>query len=287
LIMQRIEQAQEKSEFWSHCCFRDLGLMKARFTRHRYELHTHPTYVIAVITGGCERIRIGNHTVVASAGTVAVVDPEECHDGEPGAEGGWTYRTFYPSVPLMTTVAQELGQNQPPLFFPALIEDTDLVRLLILAHVNSTSRDAIGAEASMLVALRHLILRYRVSEARPERVEDSGARHRLSVYQQIVESDLTGPLNLQRLADAAGVTRFQVIRDFKKEAGLTPTGYIRNRKLRCASLLIEQGMNLADAAVAAGFADQSHLSRTFRAIRGITPGMFKKGVIASAHLSVL
>jgi AraC-like DNA-binding protein len=269
--MQRIEQAQEKSEFWRHSCFRDLGLMKARFTRHRYEPHTHPTYVIALITGGCERIRIGNHTVVAPAGTVAVVNPEECHDGEPGAEGGWAYRTFYPSVPLMMTVAQELGQNHPPLFFPTLIEDTDLIRLLILAHVNSTSRDTIGAEASMLVALRHLILRYRASGARPEHVEDSGSRHRLSVYERIVESELTGPLNLQRLADAAGVTRFQVIRDFKKEVGLTPTAYIRNHKLRRASVLIEQGASLADAAIAAGFADQSHLSRTFRAIRGITP----------------
>jgi AraC-like DNA-binding protein len=40
--------------------------------------------------------------------------------------------------------------------------------------------------------------------------------------------------------------------------------------------LIEHGADLVGAALEAGFADQSHLSRTFRAAHGITPGMFKK-----------
>jgi AraC-like DNA-binding protein len=72
------------------------------------------------------------------------------------------------------------------------------------------------------------------------------------------------------------VTRFQVIRDFRKVAGVTPAAFIRNRKLRRATLLIEQGSSLAAAAFEAGFSDQSHLSRTFRATHGITPGMFKR-----------
>src|SRR5277367_2200785 len=50
-------RVQETKEFWRHARFRDLGLLKARFRRHRYELHTHPTYVIALITEGCERVR--------------------------------------------------------------------------------------------------------------------------------------------------------------------------------------------------------------------------------------
>ncbi|TIW43521.1 MAG: AraC family transcriptional regulator, partial [Mesorhizobium sp.] len=94
--------ATEIRKYWRHPCFPDLGLFKARFTQHRYELHTHPTYVIALITSGCERIRIGRHSVLAPAGAIAVVNPEEWHDGEQGADEGWAYRTFYPSVPLLT-----------------------------------------------------------------------------------------------------------------------------------------------------------------------------------------
>jgi len=274
--MTKAEDGQETREFWRHRRFRDLGLLKARFTRHRYELHTHPTYVIALITEGCERIRIGNHSVVAPAGTVAIINPEECHDGEPGAEGGWAYRTFYPSVRLMTAVAGELGEDGPPLFSSKLIEDSGLARAMAIAHESSTSRDATSAETSMLVALRQLILRYGNWGGRPEPVQSSGSRRRLLLYDQVIELRLTSELDLQHLARSCGVTRFQVIRDFKKATGLTPAAYIRNKKLRRAGLLIEQGASLADAACEAGLSDQSHLSRAFRAVHGITPGMFQK-----------
>ncbi|MER9231209.1 AraC family ligand binding domain-containing protein [Mesorhizobium sp. M0622] len=82
-------QAAETGKYWRHPCFPDLGLFEARFTRHRYDLHTHPTYVIALITSGCERIRIGRQSVLAPAGAIAVVNPEEWHDGERGADEGW------------------------------------------------------------------------------------------------------------------------------------------------------------------------------------------------------
>jgi AraC-like DNA-binding protein len=267
----------QETAFWRHARFRDLGLLKARFTHHRYDLHTHPTYVIALITAGCERVRVGRRTVVAPAGTVLIVNPEDLHDGAAGAEGGWAYRTFYPSVPLLTEVAGELGQNRPPLFPPGPIADSGLARALAVAHDSSAARDATEAEASLLVALRHLILRHGDWGGRREPAEAAGSRRRVKLYEQIIENDLAAALDLERLARAAGVTRFQVIRDFKKVTGLTSAAFIRERRLRRARRLIEQGIGLADAAAAAGFADQSHLSRSFRAVHGITPGMFRKG----------
>ena len=264
--MAETNTVQETKEFWRHGHFRDLGLLKARFTRHRYDRHTHPTYVIALITDGAERVQVGRAPVLAPAGTILAVNPEEWHDGEAGADAGWAYRTFYPTVDLLAGIAAEAGQPHTPLF-PATMDDPDLFRALAAAHRTSLSQDATAAEASMLTALRQLVLRH----AGP-----AGSRRRLSLYQQVIEDNLAGPLDLQRLADAAQVTRFQVIRDFRKVAGLTPAAFIRDRKLRRASRLIEQGAALADAAFAAGFADQSHLSRSFRAAHGITPGMFRR-----------
>lgn len=270
------DRLPETREFWRHAAFPDLGLLKARFRRHRYQRHTHPGYVVALITEGCERVRIGDRTVLAPAGSVLVVNPEEWHDGEAGIEAGWAYRTFYPSLGLLSGMAGELGQERAPLFPHALIDDPELAGLLAVAHRNSVSPDAAAAEGTMLAALRRLILRHGNWGDRPEQVEASGAALRFSLYEQTIEDNLAGALDLQRLADASRVTRFQVIRDFRKVAGLTPAAFIRDRRLRRANHLIEQGESLVDAAVAAGFADQSHLSRTFRAAHGITPGMFRR-----------
>lgn|GEM_PF-692304 len=275
--MSGIQKPQETTQFWRHPRFRDLGMLKARFTRHRYELHTHPTYVVALITQGCERVRIANESVVAPSGKVLLVNPEVWHDGEAGADQGWAYSTFYPSAALMGSIAEELGQDRAPLFSRAIVDDADLVQAVAAAHHGSASGDATSAETSMLIALRKLILRHGDwGGRRREAIESFGAQGRLSIYEQVIEDNLGLDLDLRLLAEAAGVTRFQVIRDFKKVLGLTPAAFIRDRRQRRASLLIQQGANLADAAFGAGFSDQSHLCRIFRSVHGMTPGMFRR-----------
>lgn len=260
------------TQYWRHPGLHDLCLLKARFTRHRYELHTHPTYVVALITGGCERLRIGSRQTAAAAGSVLIVHPEECHDGEAGADVGWSYRTLYPTVPLMTNIARELGRAGPPVFGAPVIDDPLAARLIANAHVIAETDDGEAAGACMLAALRYLILHHADASRGAEPIERSGARRRFAMYVAAMEP----AMELQRLADVAGVTRFQVIRDFKHVTGLTPGAWLRNRRLRLASQMIEQGATVADAAFATGFADQSHLSRSFRSIHGITPAMFRR-----------
>lgn len=264
--------------FWRHPRFRDMGLLKARFTRYRYELHTHPTYVIALITHGCERLRVGRRQEVAPTNAVIVVNPEECHDGEPGTQIGWAYRTFYPSVQLMTDAARELGSHEIPLFPRAVIDDPALAHLLAIAHQAAEHDNDEDAEASVLIAVRRLIVEHADRRQQSQVYEDTGASRRLILYRDVIEADITGSLDLQHLANPACVSRFQVIRDFKRMTGLTPGAYIRNQRLRLAGRLIEQGLSLAEAAVESGFSDQSHLSRAFKNTHGITPRVYQRAI---------
>jgi AraC-like DNA-binding protein len=62
-----------------------------------------------------------------------------------------------------------------------------------------------------------------------------------------------------------------LIRAFARDTGLTPHAYIPQRRLALARRLIRQGRELAQVAAAAGFADQSHLTRRFVRQFGVTP----------------
>jgi AraC-like DNA-binding protein len=254
-----------------------MELLKARFRRHRYDLHTHPTYVIALVTGGCERVRVGRRREDVPSGTVLVVNPEEVHDGEAGCADGWTYRTFYPSVGLMTDVARELGISGAPLFWPAGLRDPLLARLLAEAHRAAEQPDAVCAEETMLLALRRLMLGHARAGGDAQPMGPAGAARRLGVYRAMVEDDPAGRFALEDFAGATGVTRFQVIRDFRLGTGLTPGAYVRDRRVRLASRLVADGVGLAEAALAAGFADQSHFGRAFKLARGFTPGALQRG----------
>jgi AraC-like DNA-binding protein len=161
-----------------------------------------------------------------------------------------------------------------PVFARRLIDDQPLARMIARAHQAAEADDPIEAEGTLLLALRGLIVRHADHGGGANSDKASGARRRFALYTDAI--DTGGSLDLLYLANLAGVTRFQVIRDFKRVTGLTPGAYVRNRRVRVAGRLIEQGAPLADAAAAAGFADQSHLSRTFRSTHGITPMMYRQ-----------
>ena len=78
-------------------------------------------------------------------------------------------------------------------------------------------------------------------------------------------------LTLADLAAACGLSRYQVLRAFARETGLTPHAYQIQRRLLPARSLIRRGSSLADAAATVGFADQSHMTRLFVRAYGVSP----------------
>ena len=92
-----------------------------------------------------------------------------------------------------------------------------------------------------------------------------------------VEAQIETPLRLDELAMTIGLTRFQFARSFRKKTGQSPRQYVLARRLtRARTLLVEPRMTLTEIAYACGFASQSHMSDTFRAHLGITPGAYRR-----------
>jgi AraC-like DNA-binding protein len=86
-----------------------------------------------------------------------------------------------------------------------------------------------------------------------------------------IDADPAAPLTLADLAAESGLSRYQILRAFARETGLTPHAYILQRRIALARRLIRRGVDLAEAAVVAGFYDQSHLNRCFVRQFGVTP----------------
>ena len=73
-----------------------------------------------------------------------------------------------------------------------------------------------------------------------------------------------------------GLDRYQFARQFHAVYGTSPYRYSVMRRLDVARVWIRNGRPLADTAAEAGFADQAHLTRTFKAAFGMTPGRYAK-----------
>ena len=83
-------------------------------------------------------------------------------------------------------------------------------------------------------------------------------------------------LTVAQVARYAGVHPVHLARVFQRYLHCAPGDYLRGRRLERAAALIGAGTaSLADAAQAAGFVDQAHLTRSFRRRFAITPGAWR------------
>jgi AraC-like DNA-binding protein len=84
-------------------------------------------------------------------------------------------------------------------------------------------------------------------------------------------------LDVATLASHVGISRYHFFRAFKTSVGMPPHRYVLEQRVRKAAELIERSEQpLTRIALNLGFADQSHLSRSFHALMGLTPSQFRR-----------
>ena len=89
-----------------------------------------------------------------------------------------------------------------------------------------------------------------------------------------VHKHLGQPLSLAELAGLAELSIWRFSTVFRQQVGVSPHRYICRLRVKRAQDLIREGVPPATAASEAGFYDQSHLSRHFKSIHGMTPGQY-------------
>ncbi|MGH8629698.1 MAG: helix-turn-helix transcriptional regulator [Burkholderiales bacterium] len=95
---------------------------------------------------------------------------------------------------------------------------------------------------------------------------------------EYVRLHLSENFRLEDMAAAAGLSAFHFARMFKKTTGLTPHRYLMNMRLdKAKALLRECERSLTEIAAECGFWDQSHMSRVFKRLAGVSPVEYRDG----------
>jgi AraC-like DNA-binding protein len=86
--------------------------------------------------------------------------------------------------------------------------------------------------------------------------------------------DFAEQITLRDIEKASGYSVYQIIRTFRQRVGTTPHAYLMRIRIQYAAARLMQGDTIAVAAAEAGFADQSHMTRHFKRVFGMTPKQF-------------
>lgn len=131
------------------------------------------------------------------------------------------------------------------------------------------------AEALSIQLAVHLLRNYatcRFREKAPRQLTPA-QRHRLEDY---IAAHLEGALTIEGMAAVLGVGVWTLNRLLRNSFGCSAHGLVTMRRVeRARALMSNRALSLKQIAAAAGFSDQAHMTRIFRAHLGTTPGRLR------------
>jgi AraC-like DNA-binding protein len=240
--------------------------------RH-YARHSHATFGLGVVDQGAQRSASGRGTVDAFAGDIVTTNPGEVHDGRPLGGPSRSWRTVYLAPGMLATVsddARTVAITRPAFADRQLAQATRQL-LAAMEGWQQGRHEALACEEALVAACGLLLERHTTLPA--PRTEPPAP---LAAARERLADDLQAPPSLAELAGLAGLSRFQLLRRFAAAYGLTPHAWLLQQRAERARGLITRGATLATAAAAAGFADQSHMTRIFARQFGFTPGAWQR-----------
>ncbi|MCB1025368.1 MAG: helix-turn-helix transcriptional regulator, partial [Acidobacteria bacterium] len=99
---------------------------------------------------------------------------------------------------------------------------------------------------------------------------------------EYLHDSFSEPITLKNAAKAVGVHPVHLARTFRRQFGCSIGEYVRFLRVEFAKSQISSTKKpLAEIALCSGFSDQSHLSKTFKNLAGITPNEYRKNYRSS------
>ena len=270
---------KEQATFWHTAEFDCLELLRATYHTHSFDRHVHEGYAIGIILRGVERFYYRGEMHAAHPGDVIVINPDEIHDGHAAQPArGWSYRVFYPSVTLMQQIAYQMtGHTRhltgTPHFPQPIMHDPDLAAVLIDAHAaQEFATNALERQSGLHLAFGLLMERYASNRIVAQASNTSQlALDRARIH---LENHYAQAITLDELAALAGFSPYHLLRIFRGRFGMSPHRYQTYMRVKHAKMLLASGLPIREVAQATGFSDQSHLTRRFKGVVGVTPGQY-------------
>jgi AraC-like DNA-binding protein len=237
----------------------------ARFTSHAYPSHTHDAWTLLIVDDGMVRYGLDRHEHGALRSQVTLLPPGVPHDGRSVRPEGFRKRVLY-----LDSGELDAGLVGAAVDHPALADPMLRTRIDQLHRVLNTPEEL---EAQSRYALIRERLRGHLDTgAVPPRTPSGLARD----LRELIDARLPDGVSLDEAAAVLDSHPVSLVRAFSREFGIPPHRYLTGRRLELARRDLLAGHPPAEAAVRAGFYDQSHLTRHFTRLLGVGPGYYAR-----------
>jgi AraC-like DNA-binding protein len=271
----KIKALNEQVRVWRLADFPGLELRRGVAVSQSYPKHWHEEFHFCLIQAGGGSLHYRGARHATPADSLFIVHPGEVHSNETWQNSSCTFRNLYVAPDLVQRAAAELSKSATtlPFFTPPPLFERAALRLYLRLHESLELGAAkLEQEELLLSVLTTLIARYatpRFAPPAPRRERASVERVHAYLMENLVEN-----VSLDTLAEVARLSPFHLNRVFSQEFGMPPHAFQTQLRVARAKTLLRQGVSITQAALEVGFVDQSHFTRHFRRLVGVTPGHY-------------
>ncbi len=242
-----------------------------RLAESRYEQHAHAECEIVVHLAGDIAFMVENHLYPMLPGSVIIARPYEYHHCI--YQSNAVHRHFW------ILFSAEGNERLFDLFFNRAPGENNLLvltpdntaRLVALCRAMLEQTDSPLENYGRFFSLIRLLRTAgsRIPPAEPKSPD-------LAFALAEIDGNLTGAVSVRSLAEGAHVSVSTLERHFLAELGMSPTAYLRRKRLARAAELLAGGANVTDACIQSGFSDCSGFIAQFKKAYGVTPLAFRR-----------
>jgi AraC family transcriptional regulator len=235
--------------------------------RLRMPAHSHePTYISFLLRGAYAE-RYGKKMRVCKPSTLIIHPHEERHAVEFDAAGARIFR-----IEIKSQMLERVREHSRVLDRPAQFQGCPATWLAARLYREFRERDEVSP-----LAIEGLALEMLSEAARPSRRLGAGRpSRRLEQVRDYLEANFDRNSSLQSIAELVGVHPVYLAREFRKHYHMTIGDYVRQLRIRSACRRIsDSDTPLIEIASMLGFCDQSHFTRSFKRLTGMTPTEYR------------
>lgn len=218
-----------------------------------YPLHTHAEhYTMGIVIDGEIIIETNAEKFVCKSDNIFTIPMDVPHSIKPLSDSSYTMLSF--------CIHQDY----------LVYTDVDNIKLLMDRKLKQLfGEEEIVAVYSELLSDGWMLL---LADKLKNMTSDSYSKDVKHMLLEVPETSIS----IEDISNKICVSSFHMIRQFKKEVGLTPHQFQIQCRIRKAQKMLLSDRTIAEVALETGFCDQSHFVRCFKKIVGMTPASYQK-----------
>ena len=237
------------------------------------ELRDEYTFCLNTGYGGTYLYRGSSYSFPQNS--LTILHPGEAHrPAQLNIKNPATYRMIYIQSDWLKKVAKEVSSTKSLPYFPSVtIPNSELTTELLKLHITQKrSLSTLEWESRLFSVLSKLVTHHSQLHRTSDVTVNRSAIERLKNYLQAHYSE---NISLSDLSKIAGLSPYHLCRTFSEVVGLPPHRYQTQLRIDRAKKLLLAGRSILYTASQVGFFDQSHFSRHFKRIVGVSPKKYR------------